>query len=217
MLYRHLLSVADRDLPTRDSDDFLRMAFTQTSAFRELVRASEGVPRDAINILQIAATRAQDEKISIPHVRDAAKDWYERDKATYVNSNVEANALLHWIINRVIGERKAKAFLVRSDSRDAILDRLFDERILHIAKKSYSSKQEPGIRYTVWKIDYGCYVDLINTKSAPTGFLFPELQNDVDEERTVWVPDVPEDDYRAIRRAILELHEFYARTSDELA
>jgi hypothetical protein len=78
--------------------------------------------------------------------------------------------LLHWIITKAIGDRKAKAFMVRSDTRDEILDRLFDERILHIAKKSYSTKQEAGTRYTVWKIDYGCYVDLINTSRAPTGF-----------------------------------------------
>jgi hypothetical protein len=117
MLYRHLLAVSDDGAPVRDPDDFLRTAFTQASTFRELVRACEGVPRDAINIIQIAATRAQDEKISVPHIRDAAKDWYDRDKATYVNNNAEANALLHWIINNVIGERKAKAFMVRSDTR----------------------------------------------------------------------------------------------------
>jgi hypothetical protein len=209
MLYRHLVAVADSGTPARDADDFMRIAFTQVSTFRELVRACEGVPRDAINILQIAATRAQEERISIPHIRDAAKDWYDRDKATYVNNNAEANALLHWIVNRVIAERKAKAFLVRSDARNEILDRLFDERILHVAKKSYSTKQEPGIRYTVWKLDYGCYVDLINTSRAPTGFLFDGL--DVDDD---WTLTVPEDDFRAIRRAILDLGEFSARPQE---
>ena len=95
--------------------------------------------------------------------RASAKDWFERDKASYVNSNPEADALLHWIIKSVIGERKSKAFMVRSDTKNEVLERLFDERNLHIAKKSYSTKEEPGIRYKVWKIDYGCYVDLINT------------------------------------------------------
>jgi hypothetical protein len=210
MLYRHLVAVTDNGAPARDADDFIRTAFTQASTFRELVRACEGVPRDAINILQIAATRAQDEKISIPHIRDAAKDWYERDKATYVNSNTEADALLHWIVKGVIGDRKAKAFMVRSDTRNEILERLFDERILHVAKKSYSTKQEPGIRYTVWKLDYGCYVDLINTSRDPTGFLFEGLGVDDD-----WTLTVPEDDFRAIRRAILDLGEFSARPPEE--
>ncbi len=205
MLYRHLVAVTEDGSPARDADDFVRTAFTQVSTFRELVRASEGVPRDAINILQIAATRAQDEKISIPHIRDSAKDWYERDKATYVNGNTDANDLLHWIINKVIGERKAKAFMVRSGVRNEILERLFDERILHVAKKSYSTKDDPGIRYTVWKIDYGCYVDLINTSRSSTGFLIEDIDADDD-----WTVAVPEDDFRAIRRAILDPDEFYA-------
>jgi hypothetical protein len=79
-------------------------------------------------------------------------------------------------------------------------------------KKSYSTKQEPGIRYTVWKLDYGCYVDLINTSRGPTGFLFEGLE--VDDDGTL---TVPEDDFRAIRRAILDLGEFSARSPEEQA
>jgi hypothetical protein len=211
MLFRHLMAVSPSDdLPVRSADDFLRVAFTQEPAFRELVRACEGVPRDAINILQIAATRAQDEKISVSHIRGSAKDWYDRDKATYVNTNQDADSLLRWIIDRVIGDRKAKAFMVRSDVRNDILERLFDERILHIARKSYSTKQEPGIRYKVWKLDYGCYVDLINTSRAPTGLLFEGA--DVEPSETI---AVPQDDFRAIRRAVLNLDAFYNRQRNE--
>lgn len=135
MLFKHLLSVRDGSGP-RNGNRFVRMAFTQEQAFEELVRASEGVPRDAINILQIAATRARDEKISVPHIRNAAKDWYERDKSTLVSTNPEAERLLNWIIEKVIGARKARAFMVRSDVQNDTLDRLFDERILHIARES---------------------------------------------------------------------------------
>jgi len=42
-------------------------------------------------------------------------------------------------------------------------------RLLHLLKKSISSNVEPGRRYDVFKIDYGCYVDLINTSRAPGG------------------------------------------------
>lgn len=208
MLYRHLAAVeGGSDLNLKNADEFVGATFTQTPTFRELVRASEGVPRDAINILQVAAARAQDEKISIPHIREAAKDWYDRDKASYVTSNPEADELLHWIVKNVIGDRKAKAFLVRSDERNEILDRLFDERILHIAKRSYSTKQEPGIRYKVWKIDYGCYVDLINTSRAPTAFLLEGTDLEGDSGLII-----PEDDFRAIRRAVLTIADFEART-----
>ena len=200
MLFRHLLAVAeDQRLPFQTSDQFVASVFTQTPTFRELVRACEGVPRDAINILQLAATYAQEEKISIPHIRLAAKDWYDRDKAAYLQSDMNADSMLQWIVNIVVGTRKVKAFLVDANARSQYLERLFDERILHIAKRSYSAKHDPTKRYRIWKIDYGCYVDRINTSQAPEGFLFPA--QDIQDENFV----VPEDDFRKIRHAVLDL------------
>jgi hypothetical protein len=205
MLFRHVTAVAeDQKLAFNTSARFVASVFTQVSTFRELVRACEGVPRDAINILQLAANRAQDERISIPHIRLAAKDWYDRDKAAYLQTSPEADALLQWIVKIVIGGRKAKAFLVAAGVRNEYLERLFDERILHIAKRSYSAKHDPTTRYRIWKIDYGCYVDRINTSQAPTGFLFDGL--DVRDDGFT----VPEDDFRAIRHAVLDLHEYSA-------
>ena len=66
-----------------------------------------------------------------------------------------------------------------------------------------SAAHRPGERFVVYKLDYGCYVDLTNTDKFPTGFLF---QNDssVTIDR-----DVPDDDARSYRRAILDLKEFY--------
>jgi len=194
MFFRHLKVVDEHgDLPAKDADEFVRTSFTQELAFQELVRACEGVPRDAINILRLAAVKAGEQRISIPHVREAAKAWYDRDKSAYVNSNEEARALLAWIVNEVISGRKARAFLVNTDASYTVMDRLYDERILHIARKSYSTKQEPGVRFKVWKIDYGCYVDLINTSRAPTGFLFEGIEADGEEIAA------PVDDLRAIR------------------
>ena len=203
MLYRHAIAVAERQNAfLSNSNQFLGAVFTQVHTFRELVRACEGVPRDAINILQIAANRAQDEKISVPHIRSAAKDWYDRDKSAYLQSSPEADKLLQWIVSIVIGRRKAKAFLVSSNARNEFLERLFDERILHIAKRSYSAKHDPTKRYKIWKIDYGCYVDRVNTSQGPTGFLFDN--EDLVNERFV----VPEDDSRVIRHAVLDLDEY---------
>jgi hypothetical protein len=204
LTFRHIKAIYPETLPFKNAVELQNNAFTQENAFLELVRASEGVPRDFINILQIAATKSGDDKISIPTVRSAAKDWYDRDKAAYVDSNKEGRDLLHWIVDTVIAGRKARAFLVKSDVRDPTLDRLFDERILHIAKRYYSAKEEPGVRYRVWKIDFGCYVDLINTSKAPTGFLFEDQ-----DESSGFIPD---DDLRAVRRSILELSDYYNKT-----
>jgi len=75
--YRSLLSkhvaateVIQESTLSLDSEPmFLRLAFTQVNTFDELVRASEGVPRDAINIVIQAAQYAGTEPISMEHIR----------------------------------------------------------------------------------------------------------------------------------------------------
>lgn len=178
--------------------------FTQENVFSEIVRACEGVPRDFINILQLAATRARGEKISMPDVRLAAKDWYERDKARNIDINPLAQQLLEWIVQEVISQRKCRAFMLEITKTDSIIELLFDERVLHIAKRSYSTKDRAGVRYRLWKIDYGCYVDLMSTANAPATFIAMDVENPEHFDF-----EVPADDFRAMRRAILHIEEFY--------
>lgn len=58
-------------------------------------------------------------------------------------------------------------------------------------------------------MDYGCYVDLIATAKGPQGL----LPYDDESAGKAGYLDVPPDDYRSIRRAILLLERFYARAS----
>lgn len=76
------------------SAEFQSRAFTQRNAFEELVRAAEGVPRDAIHIASLAAQRAVNEPVSVPHIRIAARKWYQRDKESAVQATPEALRLL---------------------------------------------------------------------------------------------------------------------------
>ena len=61
------------------------------------------------------------------------------------------------------------------------------------------------MRFNAYSIDYGCYVDLINTARFPLG-LFQEEMEDGSFEYT----NVPKEDYRSIRRAILKMEDFLA-------
>ncbi|HET6880291.1 MAG TPA: hypothetical protein VFI31_09055 [Pirellulales bacterium] len=91
------VAIADDDndpLPSITPDEFVALAFTRRDVFEEYVRASEGVPRDAINILSLAARQAGASGISMENVRVAARLWYERDKQPAVASNPAANDLL---------------------------------------------------------------------------------------------------------------------------
>jgi hypothetical protein len=207
LIYNHYSAIRlQEDGVVIDSNDevFARDAFTQKNALEELVRAAEGVPRDAINIIGLCAQRAIDSQISVGHVRAAAKTWYQRDKETSVSVNTEAKSLLHWIVDEVIAHRKARAFLLKSGLRNAIIDSLFDARVLHLLKRNISSQEEPGRRYDVYKIDYGCYVDLLTTTKEPIGL----LPAGGDEQTDLTYVEVPPDDYRAIRRAILDMSTF---------
>ena len=177
--------------------------FTQTLAFDEFVKASEGVPRDAINIIGLAAQRALDNKISVQHIRIASRNWYTRAKQQAVSTKPHAQKLLNWIIDKVIQHRQAKAFLIEVDTQDELIDFLHDARVLHLIKEGISAQDYPGVRFNAFSLDYGCYVDLINTSRAPKGLFGVETEDG--EQFT----EVPQTDFRAIRRAILDIKQFY--------
>jgi len=198
-LYRHYASSDKADPIIRTPDQLIQTAFTQWNVFEEFIRAVEGVPRDALNLAAKIATKAYGQKLAMQHVRSAARDWYQQDKQVVIQGNLELSILLERVIDDIIGKRKARAFLFPSNARDRRIEQLFDARLLHVLKKNISSNDEPGIRYDVYKIDYGCYVDLINTSKMPQG-LFQAEEEMFSAEHFV---EVPRDDYRSIRRAVL--------------
>lgn len=212
LLFRHITALMDEDpelggLAT--AMELQRAAFTQRNAIDDFVRAAEGVPRDAINILRLAATRANEDPIAVEHVRVAARRWYLQNKEKEVPE--DAKALLHWIIDEVIGKRQARAFLLQQgESGHELISALYDARVLHVIRRGVAAQDRAGVRFDVYAIDYGCYVELINTARAPQGL----YQVGTDEEGE-WV-EVPHGDYRSIRRAILDLQEF-ARRPAQLA
>jgi hypothetical protein len=107
------------------------------------------------------------------------------------------HSLLGRLINEVIGKKTARSFLLeRSHSRNPTILALFDHRVIHLLSKGYSDKENPGVRYNIYTLDYGTYVDLIQTKKQPDLGLI-----ETDE------PDrlVPFDDKRSIRRIVLDL------------
>lgn len=204
LIYKHLSA----ELPegflsgSKPSSELMRRMFTQsTNTFGEFVRAAEGVPRDAINILINAAQLALNDPISIPHIRNAAKKWFQQGKEQPLK-DTRASVLLRWVIDEVIAHRQAKAFLLRSDQKHPLIELLFDARVLHIVKKGVSSNETPGVRYDVYSIDYGCYVDLMNTVKAPKGLF------EAEGDSSAGFVEVPSTDYRSIRRAILDLERF---------
>ncbi len=206
LIFRHYRSEPTAKPEFKTADELVQAAFTQHNAFEDFVKSAEGVSRDALNVLSIAAQRNMADKISISTVRVAARTWFQRDKEGAIRSNPDAQSLLNWVVDKVIAHRRARAFLLRSNTRHELIDALFDARLLHVMKRSISGHDEPGVRYDAYKLDYGCYVDLLATTKAPTHDLFETQQ--IGGDTAAASIKVPTDDYRAIRRAILDLNEF---------
>ena len=212
LLFKHLTSgveAQDRLESLATERDLVRIGFTDSRVFDELVRAAEGVPRDALNVLSRAALHAGDRQVSVPDIRRAAQAWYQTDKAGALRSRDEAQQLLNWVIDNVIREKRARGFLVnQKDGQAPLLLALFDARVLHLVRRGYSAQDEPGERYDVYVIDYGAYVDLMRTKNEPRDLLPVSTEDD----SGAGYVDVPTQDLRSLRRAILDLEVWAANS-----
>lgn len=204
MLFKHLGNELPEHylLTTLKIDSGRQLAsklFTERKVFQELVRASEGVARDLINIFSKAyfvAHRKGKAKVERSAVLEAARQWFEQDKER--NLDDELRQVLRRITDEVIGARRARSFLLpRESASHPLIHRLFDLRVLHLVQRGYADKDRPGVRYNIYTLDYGTYVDLLNTSRKPE-LGFEPSADEVGEDYIV-----PFDDKRSIRRIIL--------------
>jgi hypothetical protein len=204
LLYLHLKTEIPGDylvstLGISTARDLTRSLFTDREVFQELVRASEGIARDLINIFTVAyfsALKQARTKIDKRTVLEAARQWYEQDKQQGLSE--ELHNILSRIMGEVIGKKRTRSFMVeRRLERNEHLQGLFDARVIHLVRRGYADKENPGVRYNIYTLDYGTYVDLLATKSAPVGFV--DSESEAPETELV----VPFDDNRSIRRVIL--------------
>ncbi len=202
MLYRHLLSELPEGYLSEHHDvangaDLASRLFTERETFKELARAAEGVVRDLINIFTAAffdSHRRGRDSIDRRAIIEAARQWFEQDKSQHLDEQLQH--VLQRIVDEVIGKRKARSFLLpRELERHAVVQRLFDARVLHHMQRGYADKDNPGIRYNIYTLDYGTYVDLLNTSKQPA------IELIVGGEGVDFV--VPFDDKRSIRRIVL--------------
>lgn len=200
LLHRHVIAIDNNATCDKEANLFINDTFSQTSSFDEYVRAVEGVPRDAINIISLAAQTALASKISIAHIRKSAHRWFQVNKHAALNSRPEAVSLLDRIINEVIGLRKSRGFLISNEKSHKLIDYLYDMRVIHVLKQGVSAKNAIGKKYTLYALDYGCYVELMSSKNAPLGLIIDS--NDNDELHYI---EIPKSDYRSVRNSILDL------------
>ena len=205
MLLKHLSADIEQgylqeEYSIKTDKQFLSRLFTEIATFRELARAAEGVVRDLINIFTRAffhANRRNRDSIDRKAIVEAARAWFEQDKAQHLDQEMES--VLRRIVDEVIGTRRARSFLLpRNLEKHKIIQKLFDARVLHHMQRGYADKDNPGVRYNIYSLDYGTYVDLLNTSKQPDLNLF-DGDSSLDGADVI----VPFDDKRSIRRIVL--------------
>jgi hypothetical protein len=136
-------------------------------------------------------------KVIFPGSMAIPRSWFERDKAQNLDDNL--SLILRKIVDEVIGTKRSRSFLIpRELEKHENLQKLFDARVIHFIKRGYADKDNSGIRYNVYSLDYGTYVDLLNTTKKPE-LEFVDVDSRIQGEDFI----VPFDDKRSIRRIVL--------------
>ena len=77
LLFQRVNTILPPENRIASSDVLVKSLFTQEICFEELVLAAEGVPRDFFNVLHKAIMLDYYNRISIPIVRKAARNWFD--------------------------------------------------------------------------------------------------------------------------------------------
>jgi hypothetical protein len=208
LIYNHLGVELRWDLtiPPADKRKWMEQFFTQQAAFQELVRAAEGNSRDFLCIFSKAffdeySQGTDSQTISVRNITNAASGWYEEGKWDNIRTEpVAVNTLTH-IVKEVLKGYKSRSFLVEATKAEhPNLIRLLNERILHRLNNPPSHKENPGVKYELFTVDYGAYVKLRSTNDRVEERVFFEAR-EIDaltqQEKDLLVPF---DDRRSIRR-----------------
>jgi hypothetical protein len=143
--------------------------FASPLAFRELVRAAEGVARDFIVIFNRAyfdVVRRDGKKIDVPSIRHAARLSFDEK---IENVTDEQSVALEKLVDRVLRQHRARSFLVEHSDQDDIVRSLFDFRLLHLVQRGFFEDTKPTKRYHIYTLDYGLYAALLDTSQEPLG------------------------------------------------
>lgn len=135
--------------------------FESEQVFYEVVRASEGNPRDFLSVLLaciVAGKLGGTKKISRTSATRTAIKHFTVNKAPEIKNNPAANDLFEGIFNRVV-QNGQKIFLVSANKalRDKRIQELWHYRFIHILDSSYIylDKNQTPHEYFVYSMDYG--------------------------------------------------------------
>ncbi len=163
LLCEHFLAVArERDqagLAMLTADQVVQFSFHE-GAFTTLVHASEGNPRDAMNLVSKAGRAAGSRVISPADVLKSANQYFWTTKYKNIEGEVALESLFQELLQQSL-KRGRRTFLVaRSDRRRPLYNKLYDQRLIHLLKSGIRSPSEAAA-FDGYAVDFGSYADRV--------------------------------------------------------
>jgi hypothetical protein len=163
LLCGHFVAVAKErnnpELSLLTFDRIIQSSFHET-AFTTMVHASEGNPRDAMNLVSKAARAAGHRVIARRDVLKAANEYFWNTKYKNIEGERNLENLFQELLKRSL-ERGRRTFLVaRTDQRRPLYNKLYDQRLIHLLKSGIRSPGD-GTAFDGYAIDFGSYADRV--------------------------------------------------------
>ncbi len=147
------------ELAALSLDQIIKASF-QGAAFRTLVCASEGNPRDAMNLVSKAARDAGLRPMTNRNMLVAANAYFWNTKYKNIEGDGPLEALFQKVLQRSL-ERGRRTFLVsRINHNRPLYNRLYDQRLIHLLRSGIRSSGDSSA-FDGYAIDFGSYADRI--------------------------------------------------------
>ncbi len=125
-------------------------------AFRMLVYASEGNPRDAMNLVSKCAREAGMGAMTYKNMLIAADAYFRNTKYKNIEGDGPLEALFLEVLQKSL-HRGRRTFLVsRIDRNRPLYNRLYDQRLIHLLRSGIRSPAD-GSAFDGYAIDFGSY------------------------------------------------------------
>lgn len=167
-------------------DDPITLSF-EPRVFDLLVLASEGNPRDAINLTSKAARKASGRLVSREDVLQASEDYFWNTKYKNIEGTRELEKVFEEFMTSSLSRGMRTILFERSDKRRVAVDRLNDHRLIHLIRSGLRPLSG-GTLYDAYAIDFGSYAQRIlrnEMRWGNDGFASP-LRFQLDEDAEPW-------------------------------
>jgi hypothetical protein len=145
--------------------------FDRSDTYVQVVRASEGNPRDFLRMLSLCCAFVHnDERISSVVAQRAAIKNFVDVKAPAIEGREGANHLFDLLFARIVKNRSGKAFLLTRSKceTDQRIRELWHYRFIHLIERSCSvlDMNDAFIEYSLFAMDYGKLMSLKVQRSS---------------------------------------------------